>query len=258
MADKSVTLKNIHEVVEGDDGRVQFIAQLEELVAQLKAGRTIRTAMVHAILDIDEAFIPKDITEEQKAKMLECQETGVQQIFAATGPEDDIYRGLAEVNVILGQQQAERHKEDCHDPQCDVTDGQAAVLPFLKIVGASVVRMVVDPAFDVAFAAEALKDTLHKAKMLSAIKDNPGDISGLMKMMLGAQEEEVENATMVQLEGDKARGFMQALVGKNILPEEVEESIKKDLAENGPASSEPQLDIPEGKFVMKGNDKTKH
>jgi hypothetical protein len=234
-------LQNDYEPTDPSTGNAEFLRNLKTLVAEMEAGKQIKGGMVAILCEVAPEDAPADAPKGAEHQ---------QELIFGAGAIDDLSALMGDAAYQFGQGLVRQHKEECDDEDCEF-EGLGTFQPILKAVlrAATQARM--------AGQTKALQDLCEALKMIAESIEtsmkNP--LQELLKNLAGSDLP--DGAKVFAVEGDAAKKLVASLVGKDVLPPELEALVREKLEEEA-AEQADDTALPANTTFVSGDRKTKH
>ena len=240
----------------------EFINRLASLLGELQSGeRVLKHGLIALTTNTLERDLPADLDPKQRTALVQGPRAGTEEVFAA-GPQDDLMQLVSKLPEHLSESLIAEHQEECDNDPDDCLLHDPTVAPYIGTLRAmSMVFARISAEGNTAatkFLHRSLKEMGRAAVRLSERQEAMVKLVALAPDGLEAIENNGDSG-MFAVSGEKAAKFMQALVGTGILPPELEDKIRDQMA----AGPDAELELPEDKTdgthtIIRNGSNTKH
>jgi hypothetical protein len=224
---KTHTISNESHDASPEEATQVFIARTEELLALLKDGRhkldhAVLSAMVIALPEEIDAVPDPTLRAQLQAHP---QQSGIGTTIGA-GDSDRIMEMISRLPELFAEGLIKEHHKECDDADCMLNDPNVApYVGTLKAMAMTYARAT-SSIEAVQLLSKSLKDMGRKALRAAEVR------AAQQEILKDLGSEDLNDAQVMALGGDKALKFMQLLAESGLLPEEASEKIKADMAKH--------------------------
>lgn len=233
-------LQDDYEATDPTTGNAEFLRNLKNLVADLEGGKQVKAGMVTILSDVAPEDAPADAPVGAEHQ---------QELIFGAGSVEDMAALMGDAAYQFGQGLVRQHRAECDEADCEF-DGLGSIQVALK----ALVRTATQARHHGnTKGLEALVEALrHVADGIETSMKHP--LQEILKNLAGSDAP--DGAKFFALEGDAAKAVVEAMVGKGVLPPELEELVTKHQEEAAEQANDAPL--PANTTFVSGDRKVKH